>query len=395
MGPLQGVRVIEIAGIGPGPFCAMMLSDMGAEVLRIDRADAVGARGERDPRFEALNRGRRSIAVDLKSPDAVRALLRLVERADVLIEGFRPGVMERLGLGPADCASVNPRLVYGRMTGWGQDGPLARAAGHDLNYIALTGVLHSIGRPGQAPVPPLNLVGDFGGGSLYLAFGVVCALWESQRSGRGQVVDAAIVDGASSLATFLHGALARGGWDERRGENLLDGGRPWYDSYETADGRYVSLGPIEPRFYEQFLERVGLAGEELPAQNDPTGWPRLRERFAALFRTRTRAQWCELLEGTDACFAPVLSPLEAPAHPHNKARGSFVDVAGVVQPAPAPRFERTRPEVASGAPWAGQHTVEALADWGFPATEIDALIARGAAVQRGREPAASRLEGAR
>ncbi|HLS55202.1 MAG TPA: CaiB/BaiF CoA-transferase family protein [Zeimonas sp.] len=395
MGPLQGVRVIEIAGIGPGPFCAMMLSDMGAEVLRIDRADAVGARGERDPRFEALNRGRRSIAVDLKSPDAVRALLRLVEKADVLIEGFRPGVMERLGLGPADCASVNPRLVYGRMTGWGQEGPLAQAAGHDLNYIALTGVLHSIGRPGQAPVPPLNLVGDFGGGSLYLAFGIACALWESQRSGRGQVVDAAIVDGASSLATFLHGALARGGWTERRGENLLDGGRPWYDSYETADGGYVSLGPIEPRFYQQFLERVGLAGEDLPAQNDPAGWPRLRERFAALFRTRTRAQWCELLEGTDACFAPVLSPLEAPAHAHNKARGSFVDVAGVVQPAPAPRFERTRPEVASGAPWAGQHTIEALADWGFPAADIDALIARGAAVQRGPEPAASRLEGTR
>jgi len=395
MGPLQGVKVIEIAGIGPGPFCAMMLSDMGAEVLRVDRADAVGAPGERDPRFEVLNRGRRSIAVDLKSSDAVRALLRLVGQADVLIEGFRPGVMERLGLGPADCAKVNPRLVYGRMTGWGQEGPLAQSAGHDINYIALTGALHAIGRPGQPPVPPLNLVGDFGGGSLYLAFGIACALWECQRSGRGQVVDAAIVDGASSLASFLHGALARGGWSERRGENLLDGGRPWYDCYETADGGYVSVGPIEPRFYAGFLERVGLAGEDLPSQNDPSGWPRLRERFAALFRTRTRAQWCELLEGSDACFAPVLTPLEAPAHPHNKARESFVEVAGLLQPAPAPRFERTRAQVASSAPWAGQHTVEALGDWGFGADEIDALVASGAAVQRDAGQAAAKRESVR
>lgn len=388
MGPLQGIKVIEMAGIGPGPFCAMLLADMGAEVLRIDRADAVGARGERDPRLEPLSRGRRSIALDLKQPAAVQTVLRLVAGADALIEGFRPGVMERLGLGPEACLAVNPRLVFGRMTGWGQDGPLAQAAGHDINYIAITGALHAIGRPGGAPVPPLNLVGDFGGGSLYLAFGIACALLEARRSGQGQVVDAAICDGASSLASFLHGAFARGAWSEERGTNLLDGGRPWYDSYETADGHYVSLGPIEDKFYREFLRRAGLEGEDLPAQNDPAGWPRLRERFAAAFRTRTRAEWCELLEGTDACFAPVLSVTEARQHPHNRARGAFIEVDGVAQPAPAPRFSRTRPEVRRPGSRAGQDTTAALADWGLSAEEVARLIAAGAAVQAGVKEAA-------
>lgn len=381
MGPLAGLRVVEMAGIGPGPFCAMMLSDMGAEVVRLDRADAVGAAHERDPRFEVLNRGRPSVALDLKKPEAVATVLRLVKQADVLIEGFRPGVMERLGLGPADCAEVNKGLIYGRMTGWGQDGPLAQSAGHDINYIALTGALHAIGRAGGAPVPPLNLVGDFGGGSMYLLFGILCALWERQRSGRGQVVDAAILDGATSLTSFLYGALARSGWTTDRGTNLLDGGRPWYDSYETSDGRFVSIGPIEPRFYNQLIERLGLVAADLPKQNDPAGWSVLRERFASVFKTRTRDEWSLLLEGTDACFAPVLSASEAPAHPQNVARGNFVEIEGVVQPAPAPRFSRSNPEVAGPASRAGQQTQSALVRWGFSRDEIETLIRDGIAVQ--------------
>jgi alpha-methylacyl-CoA racemase len=381
MGPLQGIKIIEMAGIGPGPFCAMLLADMGADVLRIDRADAVGAKGERDPRLEPLARGRRSVALDLKQPAAIETVLKLVAGADALIEGFRPGVMERLGLGPDACMQANPRLVFGRMTGWGQQGPLAQAAGHDLNYIAITGALHAIGRAGGPPVPPLNLVGDFGGGSLYLAFGIACALLEARRSGHGQVVDAAICDGASSLASFLHGAFARKAWNEERGTNLLDGGRPWYDSYETSDGRYVSLGPIEDKFYREFLRLAGLDKEALPAQNDPAGWPRLRERFAAAFRERTQAQWCELLEGTDACFAPVLSVSEALAHPHNRARNAFIEVDGVTQPAPAPRFSRTPGEVRGPGSRAGQNTRDALADWGLSAAQVDGLIASGAAVQ--------------
>jgi alpha-methylacyl-CoA racemase len=373
--------VIEMAGIGPGPFCAMMLSDMGADVLRVDRADAVDAVHERDPRFEVLNRGRPSIALDLKKPEAIAAVLRLIKQADVLIEGFRPGVMERLGLGPADCAEVNKQLVYGRMTGWGQDGPLAQSAGHDINYIALTGALHAIGRAGEAPVPPLNLVGDFGGGSMYLLFGILCALWERQRSGQGQVVDAAILDGATSLSSFLYGALARKGWTNDRGANLLDGGRPWYDSYEASDGGFVSIGPIEPRFYKQLIEHLGLAGAELPEQNDSSGWDRLRERFATVFKTKTRDEWSKLLEGTDACFAPVLSALEAPAHPQNIARGNFIEIDGVVQPAPAPRFSRTKPEASGPASRAGQQTCDGLARWGFSEGEIEKLILGKIAVQ--------------
>ncbi|MBR0784746.1 CaiB/BaiF CoA transferase family protein [Bradyrhizobium iriomotense] len=381
MGPLKGLKVIEMAGMGPGPFCAMMLSDMGADVLRIDRADAVGAAHEREPRFEILNRGRPSVALDLKEPEGVKVVLQLVSKADILIEGFRPGVMERLGLGPSHCEQINPRLIYGRMTGWGQDGPLAQAAGHDINYIALTGALHAIGRAGQAPTPPLNLVGDFGGGSMYLLFGMLSALWERERSGRGQVVDAAILDGVNSLTSFLYGALARKGWTDRRGENLLDGGRPWYDTYETKDGHFVSVGPIEARFYKELLERLGVSGEKLPDQNDPEGWERLRERLAAVFKTRTREEWCGLLEGTDACFAPVLSAVEAPSHPQNVARGNFVEIEGVVQPTPAPRFSRTKPEVTGPAVRAGQKTRDGLTGWGFTTEEVDGLIRDGIAVQ--------------
>ncbi|QDO97533.1 CoA transferase [Ferrovibrio terrae] len=381
MGPLKGLKVIEMAGIGPGPFCAMMLSDMGADVIRIDRADAVGAKGERDPRFEILNRGRPSIALDLKKPQAIELVLKLVKDADVLMEGFRPGVMERLGLGPAECAKVNPKLVYGRITGWGQDGPLAQAAGHDINYIAITGALNAIGRGGEAPVPPLNLVGDFGGGSMYMLFGILCALWERERSGTGQVVDAAIVDGVNSLSSFLFGALARNGWVNERGANVLDGGRPWYDSYQTKDGGYICIGPIEARFYQLFLERVGLAGEGLPDQNDPAGWPLLRERFTALFKTKTRDEWSSLLEGTDACFAPVLSITEAPNHPHNAARGNFTEIDGVTQPVPAPRFSRTKAEIAGPASRAGQKTRVGLAGWGISDTDIQTLLDEKVAVQ--------------
>ncbi len=381
MGPLHGIKVVEMAGIGPGPFCAMLLSDMGAEVLRIDRADAVDAASERDPRFEAMNRGRRSIAVDLKHPEGAATVMRLVASADVLIEGFRPGVMERLGLGPDACLAVRPRLIYGRMTGWGQQGPLAQAAGHDINYIALTGALHAIGNGCGKPVPPLNLVGDFGGGALYLAFGIACALLEARQSGQGQVVDAAIVDGASSLLTFLHGAFARDAWTHERGCNLLDGGRPWYDSYETADGRHICIGAIESRFFGELLVRLGLDGEDLPEQNDPAGWTWLRSRLAAVFKGKTRDEWSALLEGTDACFAPVLDLHEAQRHPHNVARNTFVEVDGLAQPAPAPRFSRTPAQVAGPAPRAGQHTRTALEQWGFTASEVGRLLAMGSVAQ--------------
>lgn len=381
MGPLKGLKIIEMAGIGPGPFCAMMLSDMGANVIRIDRADAVGAPGERHPDFEVLNRGRPSIALDLKRPEAIELVLRLVGGADVLIEGFRPGVMERLGLGPEDCAARNPRLVYGRMTGWGQTGPLAQSAGHDINYIALSGALHAIGRQGEAPVPPLNLVGDFGGGSMYMLFGVLCALWERERSGQGQVVDAAILDGAISLSSFLFGAFARNTWSDRRGTNLLDGGRPWYDCYETSDGEHVSVGPIEPKFYAHLVDLLGLDRGTLPAQNDPEGWDSLRARFAEVFRTKTRAEWSALLENTDACFAAVLSAGEAPAHPQNRARGNFIEINGVTQPAPTPRFSRTQSAKPQPAARAGQHTREALLEWGVPGDEVEALLRDRVAVQ--------------
>ena len=381
MGPLKGVKVIEMAGIGPGPFCGMLLSDMGAEVLRIDRADTVGSPDERDPRFEAINRGRTSIAVDLKKSEGVETAKRLVACADVLIEGYRPGVMERLGLGPEECLAIQPRLIYGRMTGWGQNGPLAQAAGHDINYIAITGALHAIGNKSGRPLPPLNLVGDFGGGSLYLAFGIACALLEARQSGRGQVVDASIVDGTNSLVTFLHGAFARNAWSHERGTNLLDGGRPWYDSYETSDGRHVCIGPIEPKFYQEFLRRAGLDSESLPGQHEPAGWTRLRARFTEVFKSKTRDEWSALLEGTDACFAPVLDIREAQQHPHNLAREAFVEVDGLAQPAPAPRFSRTQAKVAGPAPRAGQHTRGALERWGFTPEQVDQLLDMRAVVQ--------------
>jgi alpha-methylacyl-CoA racemase len=373
MGPLQGVRILEIAGIGPGPFAAMMLADMGADVLRIDRAQNVNPSPPAEPNFDILNRGRRSIGIDLKNEQGVETVLKLVEKADVLIEGFRPGVMERLGLGPDVCLARNPKLVFGRMTGWGQDGPMAQAAGHDINYIALAGVLHHIGRDGEKPLPPLNLVGDFGGGGMLLAFGVACALAERARSGKGQVVDAAMVDGASVLMTMMHTFRHTGMWSDDHGTNLLDTGAHFYETYETKDGKYISLGSIEPQFYAELIKRAGLEGESLPRQMDRTQWGAMKERFTALFKTRTRAEWCELMEGTDVCFAPVLTMGEAYTHPHMVHRSTFVEVAGKMQPAPAPRFSRTVPQIQRPPAHPGQHTDEALRDWGFSDGDVRKL----------------------
>jgi alpha-methylacyl-CoA racemase len=377
-GPLAGIKVVELAGIGPGPFCGMLLSDLGADVLRIERPEPVDL-GLPIPReFDLLARGRRSVAIDLKSAAGVAAVRALIRRADALIEGFRPGVTERLGLGPDDCLAINPRLVYGRVTGWGQDGPLASAAGHDIDYIALTGTLHSIGSTNGPPIPPSNLVGDFGGGGVYLAFGVVSALLERGGSGKGQIVDAAVVDGAASLMTGMYGRKAAGAWTDRRGENDLDGGAPWYSVYETADSRYVCVGAIEERFYRVLLRRLELDGEDLPDRKDRAGWPRLRERFAEVFRAKTRDEWAQVMEGSDACFAPVLSLTEAPQHPHNKARDTFVDVDGVVQPAAAPRFSRTPGRIQHGPAQTATTTTEALRDWGLAAEEIADLMKSGA-----------------
>jgi alpha-methylacyl-CoA racemase len=373
-GPLHGFRIIELAGIGPGPFAGLMLSDMGAEVLRVDRAQAVLSAG-RPPVHDVLGRGRRSVGVDLKHPEGRTTLLRLVEHADALIEGFRPGVAERLGVGPDDCLARNPRLVYGRMTGWGQTGPYAAMAGHDINYIALSGTLSLIGRVDEPPVPPLNLIGDFGGGGMLLAFGVVCALLETSRSGQGQVIDAAMVDGAALLATMVYGLRATGMWRDR-GTNLLDTGAWYYEVYETADGQYVSFGSLEPQFFDEMVRITGLS--EVPDPNDRATWPAMKARMATVIKTRTRAEWCELLEGSDACFAPVLSPDEAPRYPHNRQRGTFTEVAGVTQPAPAPRFSRTSPEITGPPSRPGEHTDAALGAWGFGATEIANLRAAGA-----------------
>ncbi|MBM3568649.1 MAG: CoA transferase [Alphaproteobacteria bacterium] len=378
MGPLAGVKVIELEGIGPAPFCAMLLSDLGAEVIRVDRREPSGLGIPRQPKYELLNRGRRSVAVDLKHRDGVETVLKLVERADALIEGFRPGVTERLGLGPEECRQRNPRLVYGRMTGWGQEGPLAHAAGHDINYIALAGALEPIGLEGTRPVPPLNLVGDFGGGAMFLAVGVLAALIEAKRSGQGQVVDAAMVDGAAYLATIFHGLSASGLWREGRGTNVLDSGAPYYDTYECADGKYVAIGSIEPKFYAELLKLTGLAGETLPKQNDLRAWKELKARFAAVFKTKSREEWCRIMEGSDVCFAPVLSLTEAPKHPHMAARGSFVEVAGVTQPGPAPRFSRTPGKISKPPSPRGADTDAVLADWGFAAAEIARLRGLGA-----------------
>jgi alpha-methylacyl-CoA racemase len=356
-GPLHGLKVVEMAGIGPGPFCAMLFADMGAEVLRIERP---GAR--RSP-HDILARGRSLLQVDLRAEGASAAVLEAIAHADVLIEGFRPGVMERLGLGPAECLARNPRLVYGRMTGWGQSGPLAHAAGHDINYIAISGALHAIGRSGEAPVPPLNYVGDFGGGAMLLAFGILAALHETRQSGQGQVVDAAMTDGAALLSAMMVGMKAAGQWSNQRGENMLDGGAHFYDTYACADGKYVAIGAIEPQFYALLRERCGLADDPaFDAQMDQARWPLLKLRIADVFRTRTRDAWCALLEGTDACFAPVLDWDEAAAHPHNVARGTYVEAQGLVQPAPAPRFSRT-----PGALPQGDDAVAVLQRWGVSA----------------------------
>ncbi len=378
MGPLEGVKVVELAGIGPGPFASMMLADMGADVIRIDRASRVRGGDPATPPKDPMSRGRRSVAVDLKNPAGVEAVLRIVERADALIEGFRPGVMERIGLGPDVCLARNPKLVYGRMTGWGQEGPMAQAAGHDINYISLAGVLDHIGRKGERPLAPLNLVGDFGGGGMLMAFGVACALIETARSGKGQVVDAAMVDGAAVLMQMMYGMRAMGVWNDERGTNLLDSGAHFYEVYETQDGKHVSIGSIEPQFYAELIEKTGLAAEDLPAQMDSSQWSKLKERLAAIFKSKSRDEWCEIMEGSDVCFAPVLSMGEAPEHPHNLHRKTFLDDGGVVQAAPAPRFSRTAPEVARPAPHLGQDSAEVLADHGFSAEEIHDLEQSGA-----------------
>jgi alpha-methylacyl-CoA racemase len=364
MGPLEGIKIVEFAGIGPGPFCCMLLADMGADVVRIDRTEAADLGTPTEARFALLARGRRSIALDLKKPEDVKVAKALVAKADALVEGFRPGVMERLGLGPDEMLKLNPRLVYGRMTGWGQEGPLAQAAGHDINYISLVGALNAIGQKNGPPVPPLNLVGDFGGGALYLAFGLACGLLEAKKSGKGQVVDAAMVDGAASLITGLFGGTASGAWVNARGSNFVDGGAHFYGAYETKDEKYISIASIEVRFYEELLERLGMKDQIKTKQRDRAGWEAAKEQLAALFKTKTRDEWCKILEGTDVCFAPVLDVKEAMQHPHNKARGTFIEVDGIPQPGPAPRFSRTKPVVSRPPSRPGQHTDEVLSSWG-------------------------------
>jgi alpha-methylacyl-CoA racemase len=381
MGALTGVKVVEFAGIGPGPFCCMLLADMGAEVIRIDRADQVG-HDPREPSTNTTLRGRRNVALDLKKPDGAAAALDLCAKADILIEGFRPGVMERLGLGPEVVHARNPKLIYGRMTGWGQDGPIAHTAGHDINYIALTGALDAIGTKAGGPVPPLNLVGDYGGGALYMAVGALAAYIEAQRSGKGQVIDTSMVEGAASLMTPTYGALAAGQWSDERESNRLDGGCHHYGVYETSDGKFVAIGSNEPQFYKLLLETIGLGAADLPSQGDRAKWPEMRQRFAQIFKTKTRAEWTALMEQIDICFAPVLSMREAPSHPQNVARASFVEVDGVLQPGPAPRFSRTPSGVPRGPAFAGEHSRRVLADWGFDETRIAALVASGAARQR-------------
>ena len=379
MGVLSGIRVLEFEAIGPGPFGTMLLADMGADVIRIDRPVAPSDLGPRTtgPRIDVTGRGRRSVTLDLKQAPAVATALELIARADVVVEGFRPGTMERLGLAPDVALARNPRLVYGRMTGWGQTGPLAQRAGHDLNYIALSGVLSGIGPAGGKPVPPLNLVGDYGGGGMLLALGVVAALLNVQRGGQGQVVDAAMIEGAAQLGSVIWGLIASGNWKEERASNLLDGGTPWYDSYRTSDGHYMSVGAVESRFYAELLEKQGLADAGLPKQHDRSGWPRLREAFERVFGSRTRDEWCAIFEGSDACVAPVLGFSEAPNHPQHRARGSFVEVAGVIQPGPAPRFSATPSAQPTPAPARGEHGAAALRDWGFDVAAVECLQQNG------------------
>lgn len=367
-GPLSGVKVLEFAGIGPGPFCGMLLADMGADVIRIDRK---GGRG--GSKFDISSRGKKSIALDLKKPEAIEACLKLIEGADILQEGFRPGVMERLGLGPDVALARNPKLVYGRMTGWGQTGMLAQAAGHDINYISLTGALHAIGRPGEKPVPPLNLVGDFGGGALYLAMGMLAALVEAQRSGKGQVVDAAMTDGATSLMTMFYGFTASGMWKEPHGTNLLDGGTHFYDTYETKDGKWVSIGSIEPQFYAILREKAGLSEDIWSHQMEASKWPEMKVKIEAVFKTKTRDEWCAIMENTDICFAPVLSIKEAKDHQHNKDRQTIVEIDGVAQPNIAPRFSRTVSKINGPIPNVGEQNDDVLKSFGFSAAAIEGL----------------------
>jgi alpha-methylacyl-CoA racemase len=376
MGPLDGVRVIEIASLAPAPFGCMVLADLGADVLRVDRPNRSGRQAL--PPVDPLCRSRRSIRLNLKDPAGVDVLLRLTDGADVLVEAFRPGVAERLGFGPDVCAARNPRLVYARMTGWGQDGPLAETAGHDIDYIAVSGSLDPIGRAGERPLPPLNLVGDFGGGGMLLAVGVLAALLERERSGLGQVVDAAMVDGSALLASFLYGLRAAGAWQDERGTNVLDGGAPFYDTYATADGRYLAVGALEPKFFAELLARLGIDETSLPAQYDRSGWPELRARLTEVFAGRTQTEWVELFAGSDACVAPVVSPRDAPGHPHNAARKTFVDVGGVTQPAPAPRFGRSACDPPSPPARPGADTDDVLAGLGISAADITSLRDRGA-----------------
>jgi alpha-methylacyl-CoA racemase len=385
-GPLAGLRIVEFAGIGPAPFCAMLLADMGAEVVRVDRLEPSGLGIPKPARFELMNRGRRSVAIDLKNPEGVTLALDLVGKADALIEGFRPGTMERLGLGPDICLARNPKLVYGRLTGWGQKGPLAHSAGHDMNYIALAGMLAGIGREGAPPTPPLNLVGDFGGGGMLLAFGLVCALLEAQRSGQGQVVDAAMVDGAALLGTMFFGLRAAGIHGEARGRNLLDSGAPHYDVYECADGKYVAVAPIEAKFRRELLQRIGFDPADFPDVEDSANWPAAKKLLAGRFREKCRDAWCALLEGTDSCFAPVLEMDEAPDHPHNQARGAFPIIGGIAQPAPAPRFSRTVPSLPAPPVAAGTDTRAVLEGWGLDAARIEALFACGAVGSSDEQP---------
>ena len=380
MGPLHGIKVVEFAALGPCPMAAMILADLGAEVVRIERKLPPGAKpGSElfDPRIDILNRSRRVVTLDLKKPEGIAAARQLIAGADILVEGFRPGVMERLGLGPDEALKANPRLVFGRMTGWGQTGPLANAAGHDINYLSLSGALHAIGEPGRKPVVPLNLVADCGGGAMLLVVGVLAALTEARNSGQGQVVDAAMTDGSALLMTMMYTLKAMGEWTQQRGSNLLDGGAHFYDTYRCRDGKYISIGPIEPQFYALFLAKTGLTDPDFSQQWDRARWPELKARLAAHLETRSRDEWCQLLEGSDACVAPVLDMDEAPEHPHNRARGTFIEVGGIIQPAPAPRFSRSTPATPR-PPITGATGEDVLADWGFQAAAIDALRQAGA-----------------
>ena len=377
--PLAGVRVVELVGLGPGPFCGMVLADLGAQVLQVDRAEVARAINHSRPATNAMHRSKRAIGLDLKAAEGVETFLRLTDAADAVIDVFRPGVAERLGIGPDAACARNPRLIYGRLTGYGQDGPLADASGHDIDYLSVAGALEPLGRAGQPPTPPINVLGDFAGGGMLLALGIVTALYERERSGEGQVIDAAMVDGAALMLTPFYGARASGYWGER-GTNLLDTGAPFYEVYECGDGKWVAVGAIEPQFYAALLDVLGIAGDGLPDRDDPKNWGALKERFAGVFATRTRDEWCSLADGRDACIAPVLTPLEAPEHGHNMARTTFRELRGVPQPGPAPRFSRTRLPEPTPPTHAGEATGDALADWGFAIDEVEKLVAAGVLV---------------